>query len=115
MEERILKKSAIFITLISICICVIVPFFSQISSTSQALLEAVKEYRTKTKAERLNMTGLELLAYNNKQAKEESEEEPEFDSQLRLELPLGVSGQDLEVAEDYVTQTIDIRIPYADE
>ena len=87
MEERILKKSAIFITLISICICVIVPFFSQISSTSQALLEAVKEYRTKTKAERLNMTGLELLAYNNEQAKEESEEEPEFDSQLRLELP----------------------------
>ncbi len=115
MEERILKKSAIFITFISICICVMVPFFPQISSTSQALLEAVKEYRTKTKAERLNMTGLELLAYNNEQAKEESKEEPEFDSQLRLELPLGVSGQDLEVAEDYVTQTIDIRIPYADE
>ncbi len=115
MEERILKKTSIFITIISVLVCVSISYFPQLGSTSQALLETAKEYRIKNQAERLNMTGLELLAYNNEQAKQESEEEPLFSSQLRLELPLGVAGSDLEVIQNYVTQTIDIRIPYADE
>lgn len=83
------------------------------------LLSEIKEYRTKTQAERLNMTGLELLAYNNEKAMEEEEvkviEELELTSQLRLELPLGVDGSDLEVTQDYVTQTIDVKIPFANE
>lgn len=115
MEERILKRTSIILMMLTAMVCISISFFPKLGSASQELLVSMKEYRTKTKAERLNMTGLELLAYNNEQAKEESEEAPAFSSQLRLELPLGVAGSDLQVKQDYVTQTIDILIPFADE
>lgn len=115
MEEKILKRTAIFLAAVSVLICATIFYFPGLGSASQELLTAIREYRTKTKAERLNMTGLELLEYNNAQAQEEQEEEVSFSSQLRLELPLGVTGDELDVTEDYVTQTIDIRIPFADE
>lgn len=101
--------------ILSICVCIFVPFFPVLNQVSKEIIVTINEYRTKSKAERLNLTGLELLAYNNEQAKEEAESEVEFSSQLRLELPLGVAGEDLEITQDYVTQTIGIKIPYADE
>ncbi len=115
MEEKVLKRTGIFLSLISVLICGSIFRFPQIRSVSQLWVEAMNEYELKTQAEQLNMTGLELLDYNNEQAKEQAKEEPiTFDSQLRLELPLGVSGDELQITQDYVTQTIDIKIPYAD-
>ena len=113
MEEKILKKSAVFVTLLSVIACVGVFWFPRLRTASEQFLAAVKEYRTKAEAERLNMTGLELMEYNNKQIKEETGEEPSFASQIRLELPLGVTGSDVEIENDYMTQKIDVRIPYA--
>lgn len=112
MEERILKRTAIFVMILSVTACISVFYLPRLGIVSEEIIEAYKEYQTKTKEERLNMTGLELLEYNNEQAKKEQTKE-EFTSQLRLELPLGVSGNDLKVTQDYVTQTIDIVIPYA--
>lgn len=114
MEERVLRKTAIFLTVLSVVICCGVFYFPELGNASERLLAAFSEYRTKSQAERLNMTGLELLEYNNARAQDQKEEEAAFSSQLRLELPLGVTGDTLEVTEDYVTQTIDVRIPYAD-
>lgn len=113
MEEKILKRVTIFVMAVSAAACIMIPFFPRLGIVSEEMLAAYKEYRTKTKAERLNMTWLELLEYNNKQAEEEAEGEMDFESQLRLELPLGVTGEDLEIEEKYVLQTIDIRIPFA--
>lgn len=114
MEEKILKRTATFLMAMSIVVCVLVFYFPKLGSASEEFVVAVREYWSKSQAERLNMTGLELLEYNNAQAKEEANSS-DFSSQLRLELPLGVTGDKLKVTQDYVTQTIDIQIPYADE
>lgn len=115
MEERILKKTAIFIFMVSLAVCGTIPYFPRLKTASEEFLTEMKEYRTKTKAEKLNLTGLEIMEYNNEQAKKESNEALSFPGQIRLQLPLGVTGSDLKVTEDYVTQTTDIRIPYAGE
>lgn len=117
MEERILRNCTIGIVLLGIVSCFLIFHFPTINSVSDELICAWKNNLQKSEAERLNMTGLELLEYNNVQAKkkEETDVEVAFDSQLRLELPLGVSGDQLKVSQDYVTRTIDITIPYADE
>lgn len=115
MEERILKKTAIFIAAVSLAVCLALPFFPRLKTASGEFLTAVKEYRTKTKAERLDMTGLELMAYHMEQTAKEMGEAPSFPSQIRLELPFGVSGGDLEVVREDIAQKITIRIPYAGE
>ena len=115
LEERILKKTAIFIFLVSLAVCGTISYFPRLKTASEDFLTAVKEYQTKTKAEQLNMTGLELMEYNNEQAKEEAEDALSFSGQIRLQLPLGVEEKDLTVTENYVTRTVDIRIPYAGE
>lgn len=115
MEERILKKTAVFIAVISAAACLSVPYFPRIRDASEEMLTAFWEYRTKTKAQRLNMTGLELIEYNNEQAKQEFGEMPSFSSQIRLKLPLGVSGKDVTGRMDYLTRTFELEMPYAGE
>lgn len=115
VEEKILKRTSIFLTLVSILVCGTVFRFPRLKAFSELWLEAMEEYNLKATAEEMNMTGLELLEYNNEKAQEQDEEEKiTFDSQLRLELPFGVPGNELQVTQDYLTQTIDIKIPYAD-
>lgn len=115
MEEKILRRTAIFLIIFSVIVCISLFYFPQLKMETENLITAMRERQTKNEAERLEMTGLELLEYNNKQAKEENPQETEFEGQLRLELPLGVTGDELEITENYVTQTFDIRIPFADE
>lgn len=112
MEEKLLKKTAVFLAAVAAVVCVIVFYLPQFADTTQQMITSFREYRLKTRAERLNMTGLELLAYNNEQEEKENGK-ADFSSQLRLELPLGVSGDALKVTEQYVDRTISIRIPYA--
>lgn len=60
------------------------------------------------------MSGLEILDYNTSNAKEEGREET-FSQQLRLQIPEKVSVTDVTIEDDYVTQTVTITIPQADE
>lgn len=115
MEESILKKTAVFVMVLSAAACIGAFYLNRLKTVSNELLASYKEYQLKTKEERLDMTGLELLEYNNEQAKKEQEDKAQFYSRLRLELPLGVSGNDLEMTQNYVTQTVSIKIPYANE
>ncbi len=114
MEEKILKRTAVFLTLISVLICGTIFYFPQLRAVSELWVAAMEEDKLKITAEQMNMTGLELLEYNNEQAKQQEDKGISFDSQLRLELPLGVPGNELKISQDYVTQTIDIKIPFAD-
>lgn len=115
MEERILKKTAIFVASISLAACMALPFFPDLNKASLEFIADVKEYRTKTRAQRMNMTGLELMAYNNEQVEKETGKKLSLKSQIRLELPLGVSGSDLTITNDPLAQTIAVKIPYAGE
>ena len=60
------------------------------------------------------MSGLEILDYNTSNAKEEGREET-FSQQLRLQIPEKVPVTDVTIEDDYVTQTVTITIPQADE
>lgn len=115
MEERVLKKTAVFLSLLAAFFCGTVFYFPRLRSVSETWIAQREEQKLKNHAEQWNMTGLELLEYNNEQAREKEEAgEDTFDSQLRMELPLGVKGEQLQIVQDYVTRTIRISIPYAD-
>lgn len=58
---------------------------------------------------RKQMSGLQMLAYNTKQAQQK--EDISLQHQLRVELPAGISLQEVEIENDYVRQNMIIRIP----
>lgn len=60
------------------------------------------------------MSGLEILDYNTANAKEEGKEET-FSQQLRLQIPDKIAVEDVTIEDNYVTQTVTITIPEADE
>ncbi len=111
MEERLLKKTALFVMTVSVLICLSVPFLSGLGEALDRWFASVRQYRLQEEEKRLRMTPLELLADNNNQAGEEAISS----GKLWLKLPLGVSGDDVEIREDYLTQTVEIQIPYAGE
>lgn len=61
-----------------------------------------------------DMTGIEMLDYNTRNAKESGAMDS-FPQQLRIELPGQVKAEDVEIQDDYLTQTVSIAIPGADE
>ena len=63
--------------------------------------------------EPLKPAALELLQYYT--ANVDSQEGISFDQQLRIALPENVTPEDVSVENDYLTQTITIKIPGADE
>lgn len=115
MEDRILRKTALFLLFFSVVCCLFVPHFSQLHETSEKFLADMKEYRTKTKAQRMNLDGLDLVAYNNRQASKESGEETFFSGRLRMALPFGVSAGDIRLEEDQLAKKVTVEIPFAGE
>lgn len=113
MEERILKRTAVFVMALSALSCALLFRFPEIEAVSAQYLAGLKEHRLKARAEKLEMTALELLEYNNEQARQGGEDPS--DGRIRLELPLGVAGDDLKLSQDYVRRTVSVRIPYAGE
>lgn len=115
MEDRILKKTALFLLFFSAVCCLSVPQLARLRRASEKLLSEVEEYRTKTKAQRMNLTGLELVAYNNAQAQKESGKETNMQGRLCLKLPFGVSAGDLRVTDDNLERKVTVVIPFAGE
>lgn len=114
MEERILKKTAVFIMVLSMITCAALPFFPKIEPK-------LKEWMTSGDKEQMQLEEImqklsekELLAYYNRQEKQAAKELV-LAGKLRLQLPFGVSGSDLEMSADYVSRKISVRIPYAGE
>ena len=115
MEERILKRTALTVMAAAIAACILVPALPYILKAADALAVAMEDEQTKEEKKKRKMSGVELLEYNNGKAEEEWEKDALLADGLRLELPLGVTGNDLEVAGDYLTQTVTVSIPYAGE
>ncbi|SDB05592.1 N-acetylmuramoyl-L-alanine amidase family protein [Eubacterium oxidoreducens] len=59
------------------------------------------------------MDGLELLQYYTNEIKK-NKEVSEFEQQLRMELPTGVSAEDVQFDNDYLNRVIEIKIPTTD-
>lgn len=111
MEEKILKKAAVIVMAAALIACITVPLLPQIRTAAEEWAAAAEEKRTREERKKRDLTELALLEYNNRQPGEDAVQ----DGRLRFGLPLGVTGNDLELTEDYVTQTVSVTIPYAGE
>ena len=110
MEEKVIKAATVFITAISIIVAGTLLFFPQLHIRA----EENRELRAQEAIERKeNMDALEMLQYNT--ANVDSQEGISFDQQLRIALPENVTPEDVSIENDYLTQTITIKIPGADE
>ena len=94
MEGKILKFSSLILMAALMASAVVFGRFSSIHS---------RELKRK------QMSGLQMLAYNTKQAQQK--EDISLQHQLRVELPAGISLQEVEIENDYVRQNMIIRIP----
>lgn len=103
MEKKILKLSAGVCTILAIAVCISFSYLPRLHSISLAF--------EKEDFERFLMEGGERVGIN---AINTDEENINFSQQLRVALPPGCDAKDVEVRQDYMTQTVDIVIPTED-
>ena len=93
MERRILKNSSILLMITVVAVLGLEYYFNTYGKEMQ----------------QEQMSGLKMLAYNTEQA--EMSDEAEFEQQLCIELPQGMTLDEVIIENDYVKQLITIRIP----
>lgn len=93
MESRILKNASLLLAMVIV------------SGIALCFYAATHGQRV----QQGQMSGLQILAYNTEQAQDS--EEAEFEQQLCVELPEGMSMDEVVVENNYVKQLITIRIP----
>lgn len=101
MEEKAIKFSAISLAVLSILVCVFMPYLPKLHMIDQEEREerlAEEEYADG----QMQMQNLELSENGSADAGK---------GQLSIRLPEGVAGTRVEVTNDYVTQTIRVVIP----
>lgn len=111
MEEKLIRFVTGFVSVMALVTVTALFYLPDLHLRAEeaAVLKELK----KTQLEN-EMTGLEILDYNTAALTEENEEQA-FTQQLRLKLPPDVSGADVEIENQYLTQTVSIQIPKADE
>lgn len=104
MEEKALKFAAVSLTILTVLVCFLLPKFPELHTMAVEAREqrlAEEEFA----ASQSQMEDLALL---------EETEETGLGGQLRLRLPEGVDGSQVQIINDYVTQTVRIEIPQTD-
>ena len=94
MEEKILKISSFILTLLIAASLIVLGNYS---------------VSNRKEAKHAQMSELQMLAYYTEQAEEE--EDIAFRQQLRLELPPGMSEDDVTIQNEPVKQLVTIKIP----
>lgn len=97
MERRILKNSSILLMITVVAVLGLEYYFNTYGKEMQ----------------QEQMSGLKMLAYNTEQA--EMSDEAEFEQQLCIELPQGMTLDEVIIENDYVKQLITIRIPNVED
>ncbi|MGN0291918.1 MAG: N-acetylmuramoyl-L-alanine amidase [Lachnospiraceae bacterium] len=99
MQEKVLKISACFCIALSIVVCAAFFYLPNLHSISLAFdVEDLKEMLLEG-GERVGISAIDTTGEIN------------FPQQLRIELPEGCDASEVEVRQDYVTQTVDLIIP----
>lgn len=107
MEEKALKIAAVFLLLLTAAGCVGITYFPQLHKWAEERQEE-RLAEAEFAESKTQMNELELLETD------EPGEEEGMSGQLRLRLPDGVEAEQISITNDYVTQTVQIRIPGAD-
>lgn len=99
MQEKVLKISACFCIVFSIVVCAVLYYLPNLHHISVAFgMEDVKEMLL-AGGERVGISAIDTSG------------EIHFPQQLRIELPKGCDAKEVEIRQDYVTQTVDLIIP----
>ncbi len=94
MEEKILKISSLTLAILIVTALVVLRPYSKINEREE---------------KREQMSELQMLAYYTEQAEEE--EDINFRQQLRVEIPAGMTEEEITIENNYVRQLITIKIP----
>jgi N-acetylmuramoyl-L-alanine amidase len=111
MEEKLIRVVTALVGVLAIITVTALFYLPDMHVRAE---EAASQRELKNAELKDKMNGLEMLNYNTAHAKKSSTE-VSFPQQLRLELPERVSKEDISIEDNYVTQTITITIPRADE
>ena len=104
MEDKVLKFSAVFLVLLAAAAFFLMPLLPKLHTREMEVREArlaEEEYASR-------QTQMQDLQIKEEQVSQEME------GQLRLKLPEGVDGGKIQVTNDYVTQTVRVKIPETD-
>lgn len=104
MEEKSLKVAAVFLAVLTILVCIALPYLPGVHTRAVEAREdrlAEEEYA----ANQVEMQDLEIREANGADAQR---------GQLSIRLPEGVDGSLVEISNDYVTQTVRVEIPGTD-
>lgn len=110
MEEKIIKITAGIIGAMTLVAVASLFYFPELHIKAE---EAAKRRAQAAEERKEQMNGLQMLQYNTANAKEE--EEASFPQQLRIAVPKEEAADEVKITNDYVTQTLTIQIPGADE
>lgn len=127
-EQKIMRTASLGISLFALFICVSLCFLPKLETQAQHYV-AKQEEQSKERREREKMwetlSALEFLDYSTQQAMATAENAGVygdaaaasfgFSQQLRLELPEKVSAADVTIENLYMSRTVRIDIPRADE
>lgn len=108
MEERVVKIAAVFMVIFTVITSVTLFYLPSFHAWEIAGQEeqAAQQNQDTSHMDMVDLTGGEQAAV---------EEEITFPQQLRIALPEGVTESDVTIMNQYVTQTVDILFPGADE
>ena len=104
MEEKSLKVAAVFLAVLTILVCIALPYLPGVHTRAVEAREdrlAEEEYA----ANQVEMQDLEIREANGADSQR---------GQLSIRLPEGVDGSLVEISNDYVTQTVRVEIPGTD-
>ena len=123
MEEKIVRGAALVMTMLAVFICSSLYYLPALETSARQYVARQMQQR-KQRQQRQEMwatlSGLEFLDYATKQAMATAEDTDEtsegqlgFSQQLRLELPAGVTQENVKIENFYAQRKIDIEIPDA--
>lgn len=110
MEEKLIRFTAVSFMVLTIMVCVSLYLFPDVHAKAVERAEerqAIAEFAAQEQEEMK-----ELLLGTAEETVESSS--PANTGQLQLKLPEGVKGEQIEVADNYVTQVVTIEIPSVD-
>lgn len=103
MEEKALKVASVFLVMLTIAVCGMMPYLPQLHTMDVEAREA-RLAEAEYAASQMQMQDLAMREASADVSK----------GQLSIRLPEGVEGESVQVANDYVTQTIRVVIPNTD-
>ncbi len=117
MEDRIVRISAIATFCLMLVVCALFFYLPDLHKYEDKVRQQyLKEAALRDNIRRLDeLSGLELLQYNNDYPSRTGEEESEFSQQLRLVVPEGVDAEDIEIENNIMHRTLTITFPGATE